>query len=78
MGIDVDFLADTRWNHLQTLVQELGFDLSKTKGHLVAPSECFKALGIEFKKFPDPRPKNEPMSSGLTVLHYNTGLSTAL
>jgi len=48
IGIDVDFRANTQWQQLQKLVEELGFNLSQTKGHLVSPSECFRALGIEF------------------------------
>ena len=48
IGIDVDFIADLQWDRLKKLLVELGLNLSTTKGHLVPPSECFTALGIEF------------------------------
>ena len=48
IGISVDFLADLQWTRLQNLVKSFGFPLSKTPGHLVEPTECFKAVGIEF------------------------------
>ena len=48
IGISPDFLADLQWTRLQELLKHLGFKLSTTPGHLVPPSECFTALGIEF------------------------------